>query len=84
MQPYSLFWLICVIQIVYFLSLTLKLAYMWRYLSSHLPRAHWKKVTAEDILAEKQPDVSGGTEVAILINDENGKDEKTPENDTLR
>ncbi|RYR38538.1 hypothetical protein Ahy_A09g043587 [Arachis hypogaea] len=36
-----------------------------------------------DFLAEKQPDVSGGIEVAALINDKNRKAEKTPENDTL-
>ncbi|RYR49324.1 hypothetical protein Ahy_A07g035775 [Arachis hypogaea] len=36
-----------------------------------------------DFLAEKKPAVSGGTEFAALINHENGKDEKTPENDTV-
>ncbi|XP_016192222.1 uncharacterized protein LOC107633101 [Arachis ipaensis] len=35
-----------------------------------------------DFLAEKQPAVFGGTEFAALINDEDGKDEKTPNNDT--
>ncbi|QHO06288.1 uncharacterized protein DS421_14g453410 [Arachis hypogaea] len=36
-----------------------------------------------DFLAEKQPDVFEGIEIAVLINDKNGKAEKTPKNDTL-
>ncbi|RYR67350.1 hypothetical protein Ahy_A03g013678 isoform B [Arachis hypogaea] len=36
-----------------------------------------------DFLAEKQPAISRGTEFAVLINGEDGKDEKTPSNDTV-
>ncbi|KAL4356169.1 hypothetical protein AHAS_Ahas09G0059800 [Arachis hypogaea] len=42
-----------------------------------------KSLVFIDFLAEKQPTIFGGTEFAALINHENGKDEKTPENDTL-
>ncbi|QHN96081.1 Replication protein A 70 kDa DNA-binding subunit C [Arachis hypogaea] len=47
------------------------------------PDLHKSVPVEKDFLAEKQPTVSRGTEFTALINGEDGKDEKTPSNDTV-